>query len=287
MGLGSGGHNVFGQAKGVPESEIHRLVHRALDLGINLFDTSPDYRDSELILGRALKGIPRDRYILSSKVALVKSRDPDRLATPQQVIQSVESSLTRLQVDELDVLFMAGFVSLYDQIVADLMPTLQKLCADGKFRYLGASEKSSDDGAHHWLVRVLQANLVDVVMVAYNMINQSAEKTVFPLCRQNDVGVLAIYTVRNVFSRPERLSEVIRDLKRRGILTANVLPDNNPLDWLRENQDDSLVSPAYRFVANNDAVTTVMTGTINPQHLEENVGSVLLRAELIGGARLE
>jgi aryl-alcohol dehydrogenase-like predicted oxidoreductase len=60
MGVGTGGPSNFGQSTGVPEEESARLVSRALDLGINFFDTSAAYRESESILGRALDGVRRD-----------------------------------------------------------------------------------------------------------------------------------------------------------------------------------------------------------------------------------
>jgi len=276
LGLGSGGHNVFGQTTGVPEAEIHRLVHRALDLGINLFDTAPDYLDSESILGRALQGVPRDRYLLSSKVTLATGGPAQWIASPQETVKSVEASLRRLRVPELDILLMGGFLTAtnLERVVADLVPALQRLQAQGKVRYLGASEKSSDDGAHEWLQAILATNLVDVVMVAYNLINQSAERFVFPLCRQEDVGVMAIYTVRNTFSRRERLEEVIADLKRRGLLASDAVSDTDPLGWLLQGEEGSLVDVAYRFAAGNDTVSAIMTGTINPEHLEENVKTI-------------
>jgi len=273
MGLGSGGHNRFGQFKGVAENEIHRLVHHALDLGINLFDTSPGYWDSELILGRALKGIPRDHYILSTKVPLLKGWGAEDVATSDEVVESVENSLRRLGVDAIDLILAAGFVSdlTYRLVANDLFPVLEKLQKDGKVRYIGASEKSSDDGAHEWLERALQDDLCDVVMVAYNMINQSAERVVFPMCREKDVGVLNIFTVRNVFSNPDRLKEVIQDFKARGVLMQDALSDHDPLGWLLEGDEDSLVGAAYRFVAGNHVVSCIMTGTINVDHLDQNV----------------
>ena len=67
LGIGTGGPSNFGQSTGVPEADIHRLVKRALDVGVNIFDTAAGYRDSEAILGRALKGVPRDGYYLATK----------------------------------------------------------------------------------------------------------------------------------------------------------------------------------------------------------------------------
>lgn len=67
LGLGSGGPSQLGQRSGVPESEVYTLVDTALGLGINLIDTAAAYRESEAILGRALKGKPRESYVVCTK----------------------------------------------------------------------------------------------------------------------------------------------------------------------------------------------------------------------------
>ncbi|MCY4352872.1 MAG: aldo/keto reductase, partial [Gemmatimonadetes bacterium] len=64
IGIGGGGPTQMGQKTGVDQAGVNRLVQRALDLGINFFDTAAAYGESETILGNALKGVPRDDYIL-------------------------------------------------------------------------------------------------------------------------------------------------------------------------------------------------------------------------------
>ncbi len=175
LSLGSGGYNQFGQNAGVPESEIHRLIRHALDLGINHFDMAvpPGYGDSELILGRGLKGVARDSYTLSTKFAVM---DEDTRETPSadQIREIVEQSLRNLQVDELDILLMAGAMRGFDypRVVDEIRPTLEQLVQEGKVRHIGSSEHSGGDGGHTWLEAAAGDNLVEVVMVAYNMMNQ-------------------------------------------------------------------------------------------------------------------
>jgi len=110
-----------------------------------------------------------------------------------------------------------------------------------------------------------------VVMVAYNMMNQSAEQTVFPLCREKDVGTMGIFTVRNVFSIARRLEEVVAELKGKGLLAEEALPYEDALGWLLDDDDPSLVAAAYRFSAGNDAISTIMCGTIDIDHLDANI----------------
>lgn len=276
IALGSGGPNRFGQFEGVPEKDIHRLVHCALDLGVNLFDTSPGYGDSELILGRALTGVPRDSYYLSTKVPIDDNLFGESAASAAQVVDTVESSLRRLQTDYIDILLIAGFPQqlTYETIVEETIPALRHLQEEGKFRFLSSSEVSRFDGAHTFLTRGLRDNLFDSVMVAYNLINQSADREVFPLCQKLDVGSQVIFAVRRLFPSSERVEEVIGELKRKGVVAAGALPDQDPFEWLLDHNVPDLVSAAYKFCIGNPAVTTVMTGTNNLQHLKLNLAAV-------------
>ena len=112
-------------------------------------------------------------------------------------------------------------------------------------------------------------------MVAYNMINQSARHGVFPMCEQYNVGVINMLAVRNLFWNPTRLREVIKNLKQRGLVPETGESDKRPLAWLLEEGDvTSLVEAAYRFTAYTKGVSSVLTGTIESSHLEQNVLSV-------------
>lgn len=277
MALGTGGPNIFGQ-RGVvrTDGEIETLVKGAIDQGINLFDTAPGYGGgrSEELLGQCLQGIPRDEYVLSTKAAVVTKRR-DRIPTKAEFRRSVEDSLRRLGTDHLDVLLLAGVLDggLYDQIAMDLVSEARRLREEGKIRFIGGSESSSSDGAHLWLSQLLADDLIDVVMVAYGLLNHSAEGDVFTRCRKQNVGAMVIYAVRRAFSQPERLVEIIRDLKQRGLVSKEI-SESNPLGWLLENDEDCLSRVAYRFSASHPAVSTVMTGTTDPHHLQANIAAL-------------
>src|SRR5437667_309524 len=94
--LGTGGPSRLGQALHRDEAEARRVIQRALDLGVNLFDAAPNYGDSEAILGRALSTVPRDQFLVATKVA--PWVDVEGLA------DSCGRSLRRLQVETIDIL---------------------------------------------------------------------------------------------------------------------------------------------------------------------------------------
>ena len=276
VGMGSGGGpDPLGQASGVPETEVHALIHRAYDLGITYFDTSPSYMESEAILGRALKSLPRDKLIISTKIALASGNpgEPIRVMHAHEVAAAVDRSLRRLQTDYLDIMLLAvAGAEHLDAVVNDHIPVLQGLQKAGKIRFLGSSEVSRDDGSHEWLKSILPTGLIDVAMVAHNIINQCAQAEVFPYCVKNDIGVINIFTVRRVFGIPGRLEEVLADLMKRKVVDRDAIDLEQPLEFLlSDGEIDSLIEAAYRYAAYTPGVTTVMNGTNEIPWLEENV----------------
>ena len=116
LGLGTGGANVFGQARGAGAAEARTLVRRALDLGVNLFDTAQAYRESEVLLGDALVGVPRSDYVLATKYSY-RGGDGALLA-PAEVDGLIRRSLGRLRTDVLDVMQIHGLKPAdYDAVV--------------------------------------------------------------------------------------------------------------------------------------------------------------------------
>ena len=277
LGMGTGGWNCLGQRHDppVPEPDIHRLLHGVFDLGINLFDTAPGYLESEAILGRALRSLPRDQVVVSTKVSLVEGDDQPTAVTEEEITSSVEQSLQRLQLSEIDVLLIAvPNASFYDDVFDDQMEVIQRLQDQGKVRFIGSSERTRSDGSHDWLLRALPTDLLNVAMVGHNMINQSAQKSVFPLCLERDIGTMNIFTVRNVFRDTTRLTEVVAELKSQGHLTDDV-DEQGPFDWLLDDPNvESLVEAAYRYAAYTPGVTSVMCGTITPEKVEQNIASL-------------
>ena len=195
---------------------------------------------------------------------------------PSEVGPAVDESLRRLKLDCVDIMLIAvaDQPENYDVVVSDLIPELVKQREHGKIRFIGSSEQTRTDGSHSWLRRLLPLDLVDVAMVGHNIINQSARQTVFPICAAQNLGVLNIFTVRNLFWNPPRLREVIDELVVGGLLAEDAESADDPLGWLvEEGGCDSLVEAAYRYAAYTEPVSAVMCGTIEVDELEENIPS--------------
>ncbi len=279
LSMGSGGHNRLGQSSDPPltEPEMHRLVHRVFDLGINLFDTSPGYLESEAILGRAFRTMPRDRFFVSTRVVL-SGRDEGNhtfFATPAEITESIETSLRHLNLDEIDVALIAATERAgFDHQLNELLPVLERLCQQGKIRFLGSSETALSDGAHAWLRAALPTGKLDVIMIAHSMLNQSAQLTVFPYCREHDVGIMNIFSVRNIFKDPSRLAITIEELQRHELLDETIDP-GSPFDFLLVDPEiDSLVEAAYRYVVYTEGVTTAVCSAVTLDKIEQNIRSI-------------
>ncbi len=138
--LSFGASSLGQEFRQVDLSEAIRSVHVALDLGMNFIDTSPFYGRgmSECLLGVALRGIPRDSYLLGSKLGRYDRAHFDFSA--KRVIESVDISLSRMGVDHLDIMLCHDieFVEM-SQIVQETLPALRAIQKQGKVRFVGIS----------------------------------------------------------------------------------------------------------------------------------------------------
>jgi len=274
VGLGTGGPSQLGQATGRSASESARVVRMALDLGINIFDTSPAYRESEQLLGEALKGVPRDRYILATKF------NPGRAgpeAGAEAFTAQLENSLRLLHTDHIEVLQYHGVSPEdYESIIARFHPAALAAREQGKIGHIGITETMGSDVQHKMLERALEDDLFDTFMVHYGLFNQRAEERVFPLARQRNVGVFVMGPVRMSLRTPEEAVARIQHFIAQGWIDIPEPTIADPLGMGRVSEPTADVTRvAYRFAAAHPAVSTVLIGTGNPEHLRRNVEDVL------------
>jgi aryl-alcohol dehydrogenase-like predicted oxidoreductase len=280
VGLGTGGPSNLGQTSGVPEADAARVVRRALDLGINLIDTAAGYRESEAILGRALASVPRDSYIMCTKFNPVRNRNNQRtgdesLEPEAALAESVERSLRRLNTDHIDLLQLHGVTpDWYERVRDRFVPAAKRLQQQGKFRFFGLTENFANDHHHETLTLGLADDLYDAMMVGYNLLTPMPEEHVLPEAQRRDVGILVMCAVRRAIARPAQLETLVAELKAKGELPTDALPERDPLGWLVHDGVDSVPSAAYKFAVSHPAVSCVLSGTANVEHLEANVASI-------------
>jgi L-galactose dehydrogenase len=269
--LGSTGLNVsplsfgaspLGGAFGrIDEAECIRAVHTALDLGINLIDTSPYYGStrSETVLGRALKSVQRDQYLLSTKVGRIESDRFDFSAA--WVTQSVEESLQRLGVEYVDLLFCHDieFVNI-QPVLNSAIPALRRLQEQGKVRFIGVS------GYPLAIYRkALEQTALDIVLsyAHYNLTNTTLA-SLLPLLQAKGVAL--------VNASPMAMA----------LLTGGDLPPWHPAPaTLREacrrayaccaDRGKSLPALALQFAVTRPDIPTTLVGMSSRKMVEENV----------------
>src|SRR3954468_8599199 len=185
--LSFGASSLGGEFRSIDINEAMRAVHVALELGMNFIDTSPFYGRgmSEVMLGVALRDVPRDRYILGTKLGRYDKDHFDFSA--KRVVESVDVSLHRLGVDHLDICLCHDieFVDM-SQVVEETIPALRQVPAQGKVRFVGIN------GYPMKLFQfVLDRTGLDVVL-SYN--HYTLQNTMFadivPFLKEKGVGIM-------------------------------------------------------------------------------------------------
>jgi aryl-alcohol dehydrogenase-like predicted oxidoreductase len=283
VGLGCGGPSRLGQSYGRSTDDSERLIARALELGITLFDTAEAY-GTETVLGEALRdACASDSVVISTKKS-VFDWSRKLMCTPDEMRAGLEASLRRLGRERIEIYHLHGLEAEHiDYALSEIVPVLEQARAAGKIGHLAVSEAFMGDTTHRMLDQLLPKDVFDVVMVGFNLLNPSARAKVLPLTRERNVGTLIMFAVRRALTNPARLCEVLETLLSSGELAPNSIDPRAPLGFLGDVRD-----AAYRFCSHEPGADVVLTGTGRIDHLEENVRSLLappLPAEQL--ARLE
>ena len=270
MGLGCGGPSRVGQATGNSEEESIQIVKHALKSGINFIDTAEVYR-TEQIVGKGIKDFNREDLIISTK------KSTWRTLTPKDVLKSFERSLKNLGTEYIDIYHLHGVILQdYEYLYSEIVPTLLELKDHGKLRFIGITERFNPDPNHVMLSRALQDDVWDVMMVGFNILNQSARNSVFTKAIEKNIGILIMFAVRLALSRPKRLKECLNELIENNQINPSDIDMKDPLKFLvHEDGAESLVDAAYRFCRYETGTHVILSGTGNVKHLEENLKSIL------------
>ena len=275
--LGAGGHSRLGMGTGKSTAESVGIVRAALDLGVTIVDTASAY-GTEAIVGEALAG-RRDRVVLSTKASsAVKGEAPgaDRPVTPAELRRSVEDSLGRLRTDYVDILHLHAVSAAHYRHCAEvLVPELERLRAAGKVRFFGITERFNSDTTHQMLSRATGDDVWDVVMVGYNILNQTAATSVLPAAIERRIGTLCMFAVRWGLIDPAQAKTLIDALVARGEIDPGDVEADDPLGFLVEDgRPVPLTEAAYRFCRHSPGIDVVMTGTGDRRHLEDNLRAI-------------
>lgn len=272
-GLGCGGNSRLGLADGKDEADAVRVVRTALDLGVNFLDTAAVYGTEEVV-GRAVRDLPRESVIVSTKSQIRTGETP---RSAEEVVLSLDQSLRRLGLDHVDVFHLHGVrPDQYDRARDEIAPALLREKEKGKLRHLGITETSPNDPKHLMLARAVHDGLFEVMMFAFHMMSQNARSEVLPHTRANGIGTLLMFVVRSLFSRPAYLRDTMKTLAAEGRVPPWLADEPDPLAFLvHEGGAESVIDAAYRYARHEPGAEVILFGTGEPAHVRSNVESIL------------
>lgn len=289
--VGFGGAGIGHVWGATTDAQCLRAVHRAVDLGINFFDTSPMYGGgkSEENLGRGLTGL-RNRVYIATKVRLQTEEDLADMGIA--VRRSVEQSLRQLRTDHIDVLqihhqlgpdggqYLAAVgpppryaYRLTRELGLELGRAMQRMVQEGKARFLGIT---AWDGHPEVIEPMLSSGVFHTAQILYNLLNQTAafapprgfddvdQGQAIPVAQRNNIGIIGIraHAAGALADKLDREvtpgSEVARDFAR-----------CRKLSFLKKGAYTTLSQVALRFCLDNPLIATVVPGIKNLAELEE------------------
>jgi aryl-alcohol dehydrogenase-like predicted oxidoreductase len=205
------------------------VVQRALELGVNIVDTS-EYYGTEISVGKAIKGLPRQSLVLCTKTGAGSVAEP---RDPKDLSRSLEQSLQNLGTDYIDIYQLHGVqAEEYPHVVNHLVPELLRLQTQGKIRFIGITERFETDTTHTMLQLASRDACWDCLMAGFNLLNTSARQTVFAHSRQHGMGILDMFAVRHALINQENLRPVLKRLVDLGQVEADKIDLVNPLAFL-------------------------------------------------------
>ncbi|MEA2296904.1 MAG: hypothetical protein QOE86_4543 [Solirubrobacteraceae bacterium] len=292
------GAMMFGEWGNPDHDESIRIIHAALDAGINFIDTADVYSagESEAIVGKALAGGKRDDVILATKVWGQLGDDPNRRGLSRRwIIREVESSLRRLNTDWIDLYQVHRPEP--DTDIEETLGALTDLVHQGKVRYIGDSTyPPSAIVEAQWASRDRRLERFVTEQPPYSIVTRGIEAEVLPTCGKYGMGVIPWSPLaggwlsgrwRKDAETPTPTSPARQRLTARYDLT---LPANQrkldaaeQLAQLADGAGMSLIELAIAFVLNHPAVTAAIIGprTMEQLHSQLPAGDVVLDEALL------
>src|ERR1700712_11541 len=185
------GAMMFGKWGNADHEDSVRIIHRALDAGINFIDTADVYSlgESEEIVGKALAG-RRERVVLATKVHAPMGEDPNQFGNSRRwIFQEVEASLRRLKTDWIDLYQIHRPESHTD--IEEKLGALTDLGRQGKIRYIGSSTfPGSQIVEAQWTAREQRLARFVCEQPPYSLLARGIENDILPTCQRHNMAVI-------------------------------------------------------------------------------------------------
>jgi aryl-alcohol dehydrogenase-like predicted oxidoreductase len=273
------------------EEEARPFIRKALDFGINYFDTADMYSagKSEEVLGRALKDFAtgRDRIVIATKVYMQMSDDPnDRGLSRKHIMHSIDSSLKRLGTDYVDLYQIHRFDAATP--IEETLRALDDIVRAGKALYVGAS------AMYAWqFMKMLAAadrfglSRFSTMQNYYNVIYREEEREMLPLCRAEGIAITPFSPLARGFvvgnRRKEDYGETVRaktdEYSRRQYYRAEDFAIVDRVTEIAKKRDLNNAQVALAWVLHQPGVTAPIIGASKQGHLEDAMKALSVKLD--------
>lgn len=271
------GAMMFGPVGNTDHEDATKIIHKALDAGINLIDTADAYShgESEEIVGKALKG-RRDDVVLATKARLPMGDDPNRQgASRRWLVRAVEDSLRRLDTDYID-LFQIQRPDP-DTDIEETLAALTDLVRAGKVRAIGSSAMPASEIVEaQWVAERRGLYRFRTEQPSYSILNRGIEAEVLPVAQRYGMGTLVWSPLAKGMLTGRARSGQQTDLRRAGMpVFSPQFSDEHRLEIVErlipiaEEAGLRLTHLAIAFVIAHPGVTSALIGPRTMEHLDD------------------
>ncbi|MGI8716174.1 MAG: aldo/keto reductase [Solirubrobacteraceae bacterium] len=280
------GAMMFGDWGNQDHDDSIRIIHRALDAGINFIDTADVYSrgESEEIVGKALAGGRRDNVVLATKIHGTMGDDPNEFGNSRRwIVKEVESSLRRLGTDWIDLYQIHRPEA--DTDIDETLGALTDLIRSGKVRYIGSSTfPASQIVEAQWVAQRRGRERFVCEQPPYSILNREIENDILPTAQRYGMGVipwspLAGGWLSGRWRKGADAPESNRAQRMPGRYDLSELGNQAKLDaadalaTLAEEAGITLIEMALAFVIRHPAVTAAIIGPRTMEHLESQLSA--------------
>jgi len=280
----------------LPEAESRPFIARALEHGINFFDTANVYSagSSEEILGRALKDTPRHSVVIATKVHGPMHEGPNgRGLSRKAILAEIDASLTRLGMEYVDLYQIHRFDP--ETPIEETLEALHDVVRAGKARYIGASSMHAWQFCKALYLSRLHGWTRFVSMQDHlNLLYREEEREMIPLCQEEGIGIIPWSPLaRGKLTRPWQSSETKRtQTDQFGKSLYRGTEDNDAkivasVEKIAQSRGVPMAQIALAWLLQKPGVTAPIIGASKPQHLEDAVAALALKLTVEEIAALE
>lgn len=272
--------------KSVEDNVAEKTIHKAYELGINFFDSANVYEqgEGERVLAGVLKEYPRESYVITTKAFWpMGERQNDRGLSRKHVIEQVNASLKRMNLDYVDIFYCHRYDR--ETPVEETLKTIDDLIRQGKILYAGVSEWSAAQIEE--AVATADKFLLDRIVVnqpIYNMFNRYIENEVIPVSEKHGIGQVVFSPLAQGILTGKYQSGHVPDNSRaanqsinnsiKGMLNEDVFKKVEQLEEVAKEMEITLPELALAWTLRQPIVSSALIGASRPGQVEQNVKAI-------------